>query len=241
MSLISSKNIGCWQSFKWRQLLKRHKAKCSYPAIKNKEKYICKEDGSFQCANCKKTFSKRSNTSCHIKTCKGDKIKNCHSFDVCQKSFAYKSILERHLKTHKDHSAQKKSQSVLNPTDTHADDDFVPSLVFPNRNLIETVNTNESNIDDIFYEEHNVVGQTEIRPQIDSQSEPNQTIYFKQYCEQQRKVNNLETIISNLTSAQKRVVVDQFSKRHSSADTDCNKEYKSYACDSLISHLKSVW
>ena len=61
---------------------------------------------------------------------------------------------------------------MLNPTDAHADDDFISSLVFPDRNLMETVNTNESNIDDIFYEECNVVGQTEVSPQIDSQSEP---------------------------------------------------------------------
>ena len=33
----------------------------------------------------------------------------------------------------------------------------------------------------IFYEECNVVGQTEVSPQIDSQSEPNRTTYFKQY------------------------------------------------------------
>ena len=152
-----------------------------------------------------------------------------------------KSILERHLKTHKDNPAQKKLQSVLNPTDAHADDDFISSLVFPDRNLMETVNTNESNIDDIFYEECNVVGQTEVSPQIDSQSEPKWTTYFKQYCEWQRKVNNLETIISNLTSPQKREAVDQFSKRHSSTDTDYNKEYQSYTCNSLIRHLKSVW
>ena len=105
----------------------------------------------------------------------------------------------------------------------------------------ETVNTNEINIDDVFYEECNVFGQTEVSPQIDSQSEPNRTTYFKQYHEQQRKVDNQETIISNLTSPQKRVVVNQFSKRHSSTDTDCNEEYQSYACDSLIRHLKSVW
>ena len=168
MSLLSRKNIGCRQSFKSRQQLKRRKSKCCYPAIENKEKCIRKEDDSFQCTSCKKNFSKQSNTSRHIKTCKGGKIKNCHSCDVCQKSFAYKSILERHLKTHKDNSVQKMLQSMLNPTDTHADDDFVPSLVFPDRNLIETVNTNESNIDDVFYEECNVVGQTEISPQIDS-------------------------------------------------------------------------
>lgn len=88
---------------------------------------------------------------------------------------------------------------MLHPTHTHADDDFVPSLVFPDRNLTETVNTNESRIDDIFYEECNVVGQTEVSLQINSQSEPNQTTYFKQYRERQRKVNNLENIISNLT------------------------------------------
>ena len=38
MSLLSCKN-GCRQSLKWRQQPKRHKAKCSYPAIENKEKY----------------------------------------------------------------------------------------------------------------------------------------------------------------------------------------------------------
>ena len=129
MSLVSCKN-GYRQPFKWRQQLKRYKAKRSYPAIENKEKHIRKEDGSFQCTSSKKTFSKHSNTSRHIKTCKGDKIKNCHSCDVCQKSFACKSILERHLKTHIDNPVQKKLQSMLNSTDTHADDDFVPSLFF---------------------------------------------------------------------------------------------------------------
>ena len=88
----------------------------------------------------------------------------------------------------------------------------------------ETVNTNEINIEDVFYEECDVFGQTEVSTQIDSQSEPNRTTYFKQYHEQQRKVNNQETIISNLTSPQKRVAVNQLSKRHSSTNTDCNKE-----------------
>ena len=41
-----------------------------------------------------------------------------------------KSILERHLKTRKYNLVQKNLQSVLNPTDTHADYDFVPSLFF---------------------------------------------------------------------------------------------------------------
>lgn len=71
MSQLSCKNIGCRQSFKWRQQLKRHKVKCSYPAIENKEKYIQKGDDSFQCTSSKKLFSKQSNTSRHIKTCKG--------------------------------------------------------------------------------------------------------------------------------------------------------------------------
>ena len=112
---------------------------------------------------------------------------------------------------------------MLNSADTHADNDFVISLVFADKNLIESVNRNESNIDDIFYQNCNVVGQTEVSPQIDSQSEPNRTTFFKQYRERERKYNNLENIISNLISPQKRVVVYQFSKRHSSADTDCNR------------------
>ena len=60
-SLLKCSNIGCRETFKWREQLRRHKTKCSFTPKEVAVKYKCLQDGTFQCETCYQPFTKQSN------------------------------------------------------------------------------------------------------------------------------------------------------------------------------------
>ena len=102
------------QSIWWKEELRRHKRECNWPTFQKIVKYKT-ENGMFWWLNCQQKFTKKSNESCHVKNCKGEKQAVYHTCIVCSTVSQYKNYLKRHMKSHE--------------TST-MDDNFVPSLAF---------------------------------------------------------------------------------------------------------------
>ena len=59
-SLLKCSNIGCRETFKWREQLRCHKTKCSFTPKEVAVKYKRLQDGTFQCETRYQPFTKQS-------------------------------------------------------------------------------------------------------------------------------------------------------------------------------------
>ena len=122
-------NVGCWKVFKWREQLKQHKAKYSFEGCEKVKKYE-NENGTLKCSTCLKVFSKQSDASQHSKSCTARTSKE-HKAElacqVCKKKFMYKSLLNRHIKSHERANSSFSNRQLDNSI---SDELFTPSQVY---------------------------------------------------------------------------------------------------------------
>ena len=103
-ALVKCKNIGCSETFKYREQLQRHVAKCnaSPPPDATEETvtdYFSINGNEHQCLKCDVKIAHVNNLKRHILQCKGPK-QEVYSCISCEKDFKYRSKLEERLKTH---------------------------------------------------------------------------------------------------------------------------------------------
>ena len=69
---------------------------CTYSDPDSRKLVEKSSDGTFICFRCKGKISQRNNIERHQKKCKGEKPQ--HTCNLCDKTFVYKSKLDRHTK-----------------------------------------------------------------------------------------------------------------------------------------------
>ena len=102
--LVKCKNIGCSETFKYREQLRRHVAKCnaSPPLYVTEERvtdHFSINGNEYQCLKCDVKIAHVNNLKRHILQCKGPK-QEVYSCTSCEKDFKYHYKLKEHLKTH---------------------------------------------------------------------------------------------------------------------------------------------
>ena len=88
------------------------------------------ENGTFKCLTCLKVFSKQSNASQHSKSCSARTSKKHEAELICQawkKKLLYKSLLNRHIKSHERANSSFSSRQFDNSI---PDELFIPSQVY---------------------------------------------------------------------------------------------------------------
>ena len=229
-----------------------------------------KENGSFKCLTCSKVFSKQTNASQHSKSCSTRTSKK-HKVElvckVCKKNFQYKSLLNRHIKSHErpdssfanrqfdnsisdelfipsqvyvsSHSQLNENDQVIPDDDTCAD--FSLSSLNITENTVEICNETVEEVEETTIEVNEIAEVNETiqdKNKVDKEvQEASKTDDRKHYYQQYRERHRN---IKSLEEVVNKLSSPQKQKVKQSL-FKTSRSFELIVCDASLAHLKSLW